>query len=163
MGGGALHPAPPLLAGRWPAGNSRAPLNSVVLMDDSSGGASAPPHPPRAPLERFAIWSPNLNNNKITIIIINGNDNNRIMLGGGAPAPPAPPRAPLERFALSVVIMDDGGGGALPPRTPPAGRPSAGGESRALCPTRLATRSKSAFSVPSKFPPLSTPFSSLFQ
>ena len=54
--GGAAPPAPPLLAGRWPAGG----------------------------LERFAIRSPNLNDN-------NNNNNNRMMLGGGAPAPPPPP------------------------------------------------------------------------
>ena len=49
----------------------------------------------------------------------------------GGRCPPEPLPAPLERFALSVVIIDNGVGGAPAPRTPPAGRPSAGGESRA--------------------------------
>ena len=29
--------------------------NNVVIMVDGSRGAPAPPHPPRAPLERFAL------------------------------------------------------------------------------------------------------------
>jgi len=62
-------------------------------------------------------------------------------VGRGGAAPPAPPllagRWPaesLERFAFSVAFILSLGGGALPPHTPPAGRPSAGGESRALRP-----------------------------
>ncbi len=62
-GGGSGPPHPP-----------RAPLErlylSVVLMDDVARGGAVPPHPPywlafgrREILERFAIRSPDLNNN----------------------------------------------------------------------------------------------------
>ena len=67
-----------------------------------AGGATAPPHPPLSPLERFAL----------SVVIMDGGS-------GGAPVPPHPPRAPLERFALSVVILDGGSGGAPAPPHPP--------------------------------------------
>ena len=61
---------------------------------------------------------------------------------GGAPAPRTPPvysafglvvndREVVKNRCNVVVILDDGAGGALPPRTLPAGRPSAGGAARA--------------------------------
>ena len=102
------------------------------------GGEALPPlHPPcwpavgqRRGFERFAIRSPNNNNN-------NNND-----FGRGGAAPPHPPYWPavgrrgiLERLHLSVVLMDGGSGGALPPRTPPAGRPLASGEASSASPS----------------------------
>ena len=64
-----------------------------------AGGHPHPPHPRRAPLERFAIRSPKNNNN-----------NNDAGRGGSRPPVPPPclglrPRAPLERFALSVTFL----------------------------------------------------------
>ena len=95
--GGAASPAPPLLAGRWPAERLRA-LRPSVAFESSLGGGAAPPPVclglrPRAPLERFTP----------SVVIMDGGS-------GGAPAPPHPPRllglrprAPLERFAFRAL------------------------------------------------------------